>query len=125
MAKRYRGLPMADFVNDTTGDRPTVLIVDDDPTNRKAAKRALLNRGWDVIVAGLPGEAVLNLERADVVLLDWQPMGPELSVICHNRGVPFVVWTGAPDAARNCGALVLDKMTLPNEIDRVLRRVVA
>jgi two-component system response regulator MprA len=52
--------------------RRRVLVVDDEPINRRVVSRVLGRAGYDVILAadGLEALEVLERERADAVLLD-------------------------------------------------------
>jgi DNA-binding NtrC family response regulator len=59
--------------------RPTVLLVDDDPSLRDGLRRALFREPWEILVAGSGPEALRLLDRrpVDVVVSD-QAM-PEMS----------------------------------------------
>jgi CheY-like chemotaxis protein len=54
------------------GDRPEVLVVDDDPATREVLGRTLAKEGWTVTEAADGREALARLERATpaIVLLD-------------------------------------------------------
>jgi DNA-binding NarL/FixJ family response regulator len=95
----------------------TVLIVDDHPSFRAAARAALEAEGFDVIEEAWDGESALEAAarmRPDVVLLDVQlPDTDGFSVAERIRGADLagcVVLTSSRDAAdfgplvRECGA---------------------
>ena len=64
-----------------TGDHPTVLIVEDEPSQREVLAYNLKAEGFEVITADNGDEALLLVEEQepDLILLDW--MMPNLSGI--------------------------------------------
>lgn len=112
-----------------SGDAPTpkvgvVLVIDDDVTLSKAVKRILKNRGWTVHTAHTERDAKIKfLENAiDVVLLDWQPLGPPLLSHFNSVGLPVLVFTAAPETVTR-GTPVLAKPSNPKELEESLRKV--
>jgi two-component system response regulator EvgA len=94
----------------------TVLIVDDHPSFRTAARAALEAEGFDVIGEASDGESAVTafaVLRPDVVLLDVQLPdcdGFDVAERLKADGAPCVVLTSSRDAAdfgpliRDCGA---------------------
>ena len=64
-----------------TGDHPTVLIVEDEPSQREVLAYNLKAEGFEVIIADNGDDALLLVEEQepDLILLDW--MMPNLSGI--------------------------------------------
>jgi signal transduction histidine kinase/CheY-like chemotaxis protein len=86
--------------------RETVLIVEDDPSIRDLAQRVLLKRGYTVLAAGSPGEAVavvgeqgllVDLLVTDVMLPEMS--GPDLAKIltAQQPGLPVLYMSGYTD----------------------------
>jgi len=98
--------------------RPRVLIVDDDPLSLRATSRVLKAAGWDVDTT-VDAPSIADANRYDVVLTDWQPLGPETLSACHDAGTPVVVFTGSPDRAP-AGVAVLAKPVNSIELDATL-----
>jgi CheY-like chemotaxis protein len=86
--------------------RETVLVVEDDPSIRDLAQRVLRKRGYTVLAAAKPGEAValageegrqVDLLVTDVMLPEMS--GPDLARIlaAQQPGLPVVYMSGYTD----------------------------
>jgi CheY-like chemotaxis protein len=66
-----------DRASDTSQSRPTVLVVDDEPSNLKLAKIVLQSEGFDVKVAtdAISAFEVLKTSDPDVIVMDVQLPG--------------------------------------------------
>jgi CheY-like chemotaxis protein len=87
--------------------RPSVMLVDDDPTLRTLLRLTLPSDDFDVTEAADGTEALERLEQQpfDVVVLDWNMprcSGGEVLVELKRRGadIPVVVLTGERDVAK-------------------------
>ena len=93
---------------------PTVLVIDDEPSDRALLDMKLRRQGYDVFIAhnGWKGLQLYRQERPDVIVLDLRM--PELdgvTVLKEIRRVdlkqPVIIWTGdtAPETERQVRAL--------------------
>lgn len=89
-----------------SGPAPLVLVVDDDPQNRRVLERLLTRQGYRVETAGDGSSAMTAIEHTppDVVLLDVQMPGPDGFEVCGHikdhpatRLTPVVLITGLSD----------------------------
>ena len=118
--------------------RETVLLVEDDPSIRDLAQRVLLKRGYSVLAAASPGEAVrlvgehdrqVDLLVTDVMLPEMS--GPELAKIlaAHHAGLPVLYMSGYTDTTvvrggqLDPGATFLPKPFGPEALLRKVREV--
>jgi two-component system, cell cycle sensor histidine kinase and response regulator CckA len=86
--------------------RETVLLVEDDPSIRDLAQRVLLKRGYSVLAAASPGEAVALVgeqgRQVDLILTDVmlpEMSGPDLARIlaAQQPGLPVLYMSGYTD----------------------------
>ncbi len=118
--------------------RETVLIVEDDPSIRDLARRVLLQRGYTVLAASSPGEAVtlVGEQRLPVDLLVTDVMLPEMSgpdlakiLAAQQPGLPVVYMSGYTDTTvvrggpLDHGATFLPKPFGPETLLRKVREV--
>jgi two-component system cell cycle sensor histidine kinase/response regulator CckA len=118
--------------------REAVLIVEDDPSIRDLAQRVLLKRGYTVLAAASPGEAValvgeqglpVDLLVTDVMLPEMS--GPDLAKIlaAQQPGLPVLYMSGYTDTTvirggqLEHGATFLPKPFGPEALLRKVREV--
>ena len=116
----------------------TVLVVEDDPSIRDLAQRVLLKRGYTVLAAASPGEAValvgergvpVDLLVTDVMLPEMS--GPDLAKIlaAQRPGLPVLYMSGYTDTTvvrggrLDPGATFLPKPFGPEALLRKVREV--
>jgi DNA-binding NtrC family response regulator len=110
--------------------RPTVLVVDDDPSLRMLSRVNLELDGFDVREAATAADAraAVAQERPDVVLLDVN-LGAEASDDFLDElraaGIPVVLVTGTADIEtyRARANAILGKPFLPSELVDTARRL--
>jgi DNA-binding response OmpR family regulator len=81
-AKRVERLPLPTY----GGDRPRVLVADDDPVFRLMIFDVLTRAGFEVVIAETGTEAITELRKADhvpVAILGWNLAGMSGVEICH------------------------------------------
>jgi NO-binding membrane sensor protein with MHYT domain/CheY-like chemotaxis protein len=118
--------------------RETVLLVEDDPSIRDLAQRVLLKRGYSVLAAASPGEAValVGEQRRQVDLLLTDVMLPEMSgpdlariLAAQQPGLPVLYMSGYTDTTvirggqLDPGATFLPKPFGPETLLRKVREV--
>jgi two-component system cell cycle response regulator DivK len=111
----------------------TVLIIEDDPLNRKLFRDLLLARGYDAHTApdGPAGLARRRELSPDLILLDVQlpgldGFGVAEAIAAEGDPTPIVAisaFAGAAEAARLRRAGCLDCLPKPVGIDRLLSRI--
>ncbi|MFM2092611.1 MAG: hypothetical protein RLZZ127_3100 [Planctomycetota bacterium] len=97
------------------GTAPLVLMVDDNPVNRKVGEMVLRKAGYRVVLAedGPAGIAAALAHRPDAILMDWQMPGMDgLEAARRLRRA----WTGAPLPP----ILALTANTMPGDRERCL-----
>ena len=74
-------------------DKPlgTVLVVEDHDATCRSVARLLGHWGWNVLTADTLESALAQIPEADVLLVDWQPWGPEVLASSQR---PAVIYTG-------------------------------
>ena len=89
-----------------TGDKATILVVEDDPDLGKVIKRLLESRGYHVLVAtdGVAGVAAAVAERPDLILMDVKlpKLDGELAVVqlrgrAETANIPVIMVTAMTD----------------------------
>jgi two-component system KDP operon response regulator KdpE len=114
------------------GDRPTILVVDDEPQIRRALRTSLEAHGFDVETAGTGGEAVVAIAdgASDAVLLDLGlpdiDGGEVIRRIRSFSDLPVIVITVRDQQADKVAALDAgadDYVTKPFGMEEVLARV--
>jgi signal transduction histidine kinase/FixJ family two-component response regulator/HPt (histidine-containing phosphotransfer) domain-containing protein len=114
LSEAAAALPMRPVAVDQHSDRKHVLLVEDDPVNRSIACSMLEHAGYRVSVAH-DGEQALQLlpqlERVDLVLMDWQMPGLDgLEVTRRMRaGAAGAVGRNVPIVALTANAFVEDR----------------
>lgn len=76
----------------------TVLCVDANLLSLRVVQKGLANEGLRVIAAASIEVAERMIHEVDVVLLDWDPMGPYMLFRCEELSVPVVIFSGDPYA---------------------------
>ena len=119
------------------GQRPRVLVVDDDAMVRKAIERMLSSAGFDVTAVqdGREAVEVLGQSKFEAVLTDI--MMPGMSGIDLLRAaretdleIPVLLMTGAPDVKTAADAVqygacdYIFKPVLPTDLARAMRRAI-
>lgn len=117
----------------TAGERPRLLVVDDDPAIRKVLERVLSGRGLEIVLAenGEHAKALLGDSRFDLVLTDiHMPKMDGIAVLRAVREVdpdfPVILFTACPSADTAIGALQLRAtayLTKPLEPGRLVEEV--
>ena len=96
----------------------TVLVVDDDALICRAYERLLRARGWRVLTAAGPREALAHYAAADVVLSDWcMPSGGGERVL-RESPVPVVIHSASYVGSHPW------TVAKPSPIDRVVAELV-
>lgn len=92
-----------------------VLIIDDDALVRRAWVKILKSRGWEVVTAADPGEAVDYYDQADVVISDWHmPYGGGARVL-KDSTKPVIICSATPPDTAKCAAI----LTKPASVDKM------
>ncbi len=89
-------------------DQVHVIVVDDDPLQVRALTRVLRGAGYTVS-GSVDGDFTLGSSERQVVLTDWDPLGPVVVATCRRTGIPVVVLTGGDLEAADVDAPVLRK----------------
>jgi len=98
-----------------------ILIIDDDLLVCRATARALKAKGHEVTYSMRPDiDWTLGFDAA---LLDWDPHGPHCVDLCEGHGIPYVIYTGRPEAVPECYR-VIAKPATTDEICEALEGVV-
>lgn len=95
---------------------PMILVIDDEPTIRKAVKRLLERVGYGVRTAGSGDEALalVRSEHFDAVLCDLHIAGVSGTKLCEQ------IWLAAPDLA---GRLIITSGDLTGDgVDQLVQR---
>ena len=83
-----------------SAERPTVLVVEDEPAQREVLSYNLEAEGFSVAKAGTGDEALLLIEEAspDIIVLDWMLPGVSGIEVCRRvktksdtRGIPVIM----------------------------------
>lgn len=90
----------------TSGDRPRVLLADDDPVHSLAVFQALAQAGYDVVLAVTGTDAISELRKAEhprVAILRADLPGMTGVAICERmrdaaKEVYLIVYSGAPSS---------------------------
>jgi CheY-like chemotaxis protein len=96
--------------------RPTILVIDDEPTIRKSVGRLLERAGYRVCTAGTGVEALelIRVEHFDAAICDLDIGGTSGAALCEQ------IWHRAPDLA---GHLVIASGDLTGEgVDQLVER---
>lgn len=103
--------------------KPWVMIVDDDYRVGKSTLRVLNGKGWECYGASTAERALATERPADVILLDWDPYGPE---VLAKTKKPVVVYTARAAEVREMHPelIVLQKPCDPDEICAALTKAV-
>lgn len=114
---------------------PTILIVDDNPTNLEILSGTLANSGWEILVA-IDGESAIEQARyahPDLIVLDVMMPGIDGFETCHRLktdpelcDLPIIFMTALSDTADKVKGLSLgavDYITKPFQQEEVLARV--
>ena len=118
-----------------TGDHPTVLIVEDEPSQREVLAYNLKAEGFEVITADNGDDALLLVEEQepDLILLDW--MMPNLSGIevCRRlksrretRSIPILMLSARSedvDKVRGLETCADDYLVKPYSVVELIARV--
>ena len=114
---------------------PRILVIDDDPLVGSLFTRILGNDGYIVEVAtnGLAGQAAINANPPDLVLLDVMMPGPDGFAVCRRlkrdgatRLTPVIMVTGMGDRQKRVEGLEAgadDFLTKPVDREELLVRV--
>jgi signal transduction histidine kinase len=119
----------------STHQTPTILIVDDNPTNLEILSGTLANSGWEILVA-VDGESAIEQARyahPDVIVLDVMMPGIDGFEACRRlkadpelSNIPIIFMTALSDTADKVKGLSLgavDYITKPFQQEEVLARV--
>ncbi|MGB3559385.1 MAG: response regulator [Geitlerinemataceae cyanobacterium] len=119
----------------STGETPTILIVDDNPTNLEILSGTLTPSGWEILVA-VDGESAIEQARyayPDLIILDVMMPGIDGFETCRRlkadselSDIPVVFMTALSDTADKVKGLSLgavDYITKPFQREEVLARV--
>ena len=120
------------FVMSNEEARLRVVLLDDDPKMRRVLVRVGAAHGVEIVGVETPEEArALLAGNADVAVLDFSlgedETTAELARALHDAGSLVVVWTGAPDRAREAlgeDIPVIAKSADPRELFGTLLRLV-
>ncbi|HZW24871.1 MAG TPA: PAS domain S-box protein [Gallionella sp.] len=116
-------------------DTPTILIVDDTPSNLSVVVNLFEDRGYRVAIAqdGEEGLQRAQLVQPDLILLDVMMPGIDGFEACRRlkaqestRDIPVIFMTALASAehkVRGFGAGAVDYVTKPLQIDEVMARV--
>ena len=119
----------------TTGNRQTILIIDDNVTNLKVAMEHLKAYSFGIVTArdGAAGIERAQLVRPDLILLDVQMPGSDGFETCrrlkanpNTSGIPVILMTVLSETAykvRGLEAGAVDYVTKPIEETELLARV--
>jgi two-component system, sensor histidine kinase RpfC len=99
-----------------THERPTILVVDDEATLRKAIKRLLEHAGYRVLTAMGSEDSVAQVEteQVDAVLCDLHLAGESGTDVCER------LW--AADATLAGRTLIMSGELASAELDRLIER---
>jgi phosphoserine phosphatase RsbU/P len=119
----------------STGKTPTVLVIDDSPTNVKVLELVLKKGGLLAISAsnGLDGERLAEVEQPDLILLDIMMPGKSGFDTCSDlkrhpstRDIPIIFISAMGDVSSKVQGLsigAVDYVTKPFHKEEVLARV--
>jgi phosphoserine phosphatase RsbU/P len=118
-----------------TGKAPSVLIIDDSPTNVKVLELALKKSGFMTISAfnGPDGERLAEVEQPDLILLDIMMPGKSGFDTCSDlkrnpltKDIPIIFLSAMDDVASKVNGLsigAVDYVTKPFHKEEVLARI--